>query len=783
MNIYDNYYSKIHQEVTTKQLSNEDGGTREQLFTRYATDLLKLKAEVDTVSISYDEKSAKIQMPHKVNAFSFGNDMETLDIFVTKYYSSPKLVGMTNEDMALSVLLATNFIKKSMEQNYATSIAESAEIFECAHLLGFDEEFRENLKLIRIYVLTNGLFYGDEPDSGYILGRKTEYRVVDLRTLYQMSTESLAPIDVDFQKRRAKAPCITLGDEYENDTYQPYLAIVPGWLLADLYKEYGVRLMESNVRQFLQFTGKTNKGIKETIDDHPDMFMAYNNGIAATARSLEVDSKGNIKKIANLQIVNGGQTTASLFHARELNSSKTLDRVFVQMKISVIKKESEYDTIVSNISRCANTQNKVNEPDFTANDDRLVQLEKMSRYLMTPETKNRNYQTYWFFERAKGQYRNFRLKDGFTRQREKQFDLKYPKNQCFSKTDLAKYVCSYDTKYIGDIMVIGPHIVCRGNEKCYNEFFKHLLPVASKIDNIYYEDMIAKAIIFKAADRIYGTKSDQGCIGDLKKMVVPYTIALLQELTKGQLDLYTIWTRQCVSLGMEELLKVMMTKINDFIITHSPSARFEEWGKKEECWKSIKNETWSFPMYKIQADLIDPSKNTIRKSINKTEEEEAETQYKRCYLESIPTEIWEKTALWGEDSGLLNLMQQIICKEIARKLKQGGEISDDDIEKGNIIVEILSKNNINLLYESDAFTKDDLQIPDVKSATFKEVKALLTDARLRAMVEWDKDHHHLKPYQVEQISNHLCGYEELNKKKYYGIFYAYHTLKAHGFKG
>lgn len=782
MDILENYYLKINQNVATKQLSNEDGGTREQIFTRYATDLLKLTAEIDTVSVSYDEKGGKTPKHHKINAFSFGNDMETLDIFVTKFYSSPKYVGMTDEDMSHCILQATNFIKKSIDEGYATTIAESSEIFECAHLLGYDEEFRENLKLIRIYVLTNARFLGDLPESGYILGRRTEYKIIDLQSLYEMSSESLRPINVDFRKRGKKIPCITQGND--NDTYQAYLAIIPGSLLADLYGEFGVRLMESNVRQFLQFTGKTNKGIKETIDEHPEMFMAYNNGIAATARGLTLDKTGHyISAIENLQIVNGGQTTASLFHARSLDPAKTLDRIFVQMKISVIKKDSEYETIVGNISRCANTQNKVNEPDFTANDDRLVQIEKMSRYIMTPETKVHPYQTYWFFERAKGQYRNFRLKDGFTRQREKQFDLKYPKDQSFTKTDLAKYINTYDIKTIGDVVVVGPHIVCRGNEKCYIAFFKHNLPSAGEIDNIYFENLIAKALLFKTADRIYGTKNDQDCIGDLRKMVVPYTIALLKHLTDDKIDLYKIWTRQCVSSGTEELLKKMMKEVNDFIIEKSPMARFEEWGKKEECWDMIKNHSWSFPMYKIKSDLIDPSRKAIRKSINLSDNEEAEAQYKRCYLESIPYEIWEKIAVWGEESELLNLMQQIICKEIARKAKQGIELALDEVDKGIIIVDILSKNNIDLLYQSQAFTKDELQVPDVKSVSFMEIKDTLTDQRLEAMIAWDKDHNLLKSYQIEQINNHINGFEKMNRKKYYGIFYAYMKLKAHGFNG
>ena len=45
------------------------------------------------------------------------------------------------------------------------------------------------------------------------------------------------------------------------------------------------------------------------------MFLAFNNGISATADFIELDKSGGfIKSVKNLQIVNGGQTTASIYH-------------------------------------------------------------------------------------------------------------------------------------------------------------------------------------------------------------------------------------------------------------------------------------------------------------------------------------------------------------------------------------------------------------------------------------------------------------------------------------
>lgn len=193
-----------------------------------------------------------------------------------------------------------------------------------------------------------------------------------------------------------------------NDDYEAYVAILPGKCLSSLYERYGGRLLEQNVRSFLQFTGKINKGIRDTIKEKPHMFLAYNNGIAATADAMELDEDGrNIKSISNLQIVNGGQTTASIYHTEKKDKADISD-IYVQVKFSIVKKKDDFSTIVSNISKYANTQNKVNNADFSANNPILVELEKVSRYVMTPITPERSMQTYWFFERARSQYKNIR---------------------------------------------------------------------------------------------------------------------------------------------------------------------------------------------------------------------------------------------------------------------------------------------------------------------------------------------------------------------------------------
>ena len=773
------YFRKLKQNIETKQLSSEEGGSKEQLFTRYATDLLKLKGETDNVSVSFDEKTSG-KHPHKINAYAISDDNAQVDLFISKYIPGAKPTSLSQEDLNKLISQLKSFYKKAKEEKYALSIAESSEIFTFANYFICDEDFNDNLGKIRVFILTNANCTIDVPENDNWYGTDVEYVIVDLQHLYEISAEAEEPINVNFSKRGFTIPCVA--GPSNNDVYQVYLAIIPGNLLADLYDEYKTRLMENNVRQFLQFTGKINKGIKDTIESHPWMFLAYNNGISATAKSVTLKGENVITSIENLQIVNGGQTTASLYYARKMNPSVDLSNIHVQVKISVVKKDEEFDRIVSNISRCANTQNKVNDADFSANDERLVQLEKMSRYVTAPETTLRPYATYWYFERAKGQYKNFRLKDGFTRQRERQFDLKYPKEQVFTKQELAKYVNSYGEVYNGDKLVIGPHIVCRGNEKCYDAFLRNNLPNPSGIDNIYFEDVVAKMILFQEADRRYGTKTTGNPIGDIKKTVVPYAIAILHKLTEGKLDLYKIWRAQKVSEGVSDALYDLMKQINQYFINNAETSRYEEWGKKEDCWLELREQKWIVNLKRLKTDLIDEKSTTKRKSINLSESEKIDALYNKQYVESIPCEVWEKISVWGKESELLSAAQIIASKEIFRKLNQGIELDSNDIERGVVIADILAKNNIDLLYTSGSFSEENLETPSKKKVTQREVDETIDEDLLERMLEWDKTRNLLKKHNRNNIIAILDGEKEMSNKMKWAFYYEFLTLKDHGFK-
>lgn len=539
MNELIKFYQSLMQEVIAMQSGDEDGDTQEQVFTRICQEMLAEAGETEDTHLAYDERDFGRKGQHKINGYAISENYENVDLFISLYSNSSEIKSIPKADIDTAAKRISNFFRKAVYDDYANEVAESSEIFEFAHTLATYQELKDNLIRINAFILTNGEYKGDIPASQSISGYTIFYRIIDINFLYKISEQSRVPIELDFNNLDGKSyeiPC--LAANIDNPDYEAYIAIIPGECLYTLYHNYGARLLEQNVRSFLQFTGKINKGIRKTINEEPHMFLAFNNGIAATADYIELDETGRyIKHIRNLQIVNGGQTTASIFNTAKKDKAD-ISQIYVQVKLSVIKDSEQYADIVSRISQYANTQNKVNDADFTANNPALVEIEKFSRFVLSPVTPENNMQTNWFFERARGQYKTLRSKEGFTKSRLAAFDLKYPKKQVFTKVELAKYINAWQEVYSGKTMVIGPHIVVRGNEKNYARFMNYNLPEIRHIDVAYFEDAVAKAILFKAADKRYGTKVSGNQIGELKQVVVPYTLSLLNLITDGKLDLY-----------------------------------------------------------------------------------------------------------------------------------------------------------------------------------------------------------------------------------------------------
>ena len=785
MNDIDRYYKSLVQEVAARQLSNEEGDTQEQAFTRLFIDLLSEAGETENTTVAYDEKDFGTKKTHKINGYAISDNYETVDLFITIYKQEETIPVIYKKDIDQAVTRITNFFRKSTYNNYEEDVAESSPIFEFAHTLGSYQELKDNLVRVNAFILTNGEYKGEIPQSVSLNGNKIFYRILDINYLFQISEESRVPIEIDFSSDESLVPC--LPGSTDNEEYQSYLAIIPGTCLAQLYERFGSRLLEQNVRSFLQFNGKINKGIRETIKTEPHMFFAYNNGLAATADHIELDESGHyIRKINNLQIVNGGQTTASIYYTQKKDKAD-ISSIYVQIKITVIKKQEQFSEIVSRISKYANTQNKVNDADFTANNQALIEFEKLSRYILTPLSSDSPLQTYWFFERARGQYKTLRQKEGFTKSRQDAFDKKYPKGQVLTKTDIAKYINAYEEVYEGKKLVIGPHIVARGNEKNYARFINNNLPEnLKKINNVYFEDTIAKAILFKTADKRYGTKASAVHIGELKNVTVPYTIALLTRITDGRLDLYKIWKTQQLSPALSDFIFDLMVQVNEFIIKNSVGSHYIEWAKKEECWEMVKNHEFGYDLSQIKDDLIDPKNPPVRKVFTDTDEKSSTYDHEMGIIRSIPVSLWQKIADWGQESGFLAITYQSGARDIAHKLKYHHLIAESDRRRAMAIYEIVCQHNIELLDEADALAEKDRQeniSTEPKTATLSEKPANdITLELIQEMVEWDRKRRVLDDWKWKVMDDVAKGKKPLTDRHKYTFYLNLEQLRKKGFQ-
>lgn len=449
--------------------------------------------------------------------------------------------------------------------------------------LGHDPEARDvarsiraskNLVRVNINLVTNAEVKQFDRSSEKIEGIEIVKRALDINSLRRLFSPD--QIEIDFSVARPGGmPCVPLPEP--NNTYRSFLAIVPGAFLSQLYDRYKQRLLEANVRAYLRAANKSvNHKIIETIKNSPERFFAYNNGITATADELVVEQTADggwaLIRCRNLQIVNGGQTTASLFHATLRKIS--LDRVFVAMKINEVLDRSRATEIVQQISVSANSQNKINLSDLGANMAFHVELQKHAQAEVPPvpatgiPTGGK-----WFYERMRGQYQNSVTLEG-TPARKRKFQQEFPKAQVITKTDVAKYHMAWAQL---------PFNVCYGAEKNYQRFRQQ---IAEKFvpDAAWFRALVAKAILFECCDSIVASQKVPG----FKANIVAYTVALLAHEKGSAFDLEAVWRAQTVDQATQDWFREAIGFVREHITRVAREGKNAgEWSKKEKCWTDL----------------------------------------------------------------------------------------------------------------------------------------------------------------------------------------------------
>ncbi len=602
--------------------------------------------------VGFGDKRCSGQHVMRIDAYAFDETDHSLELFINDFQDAYETGNLTGSRVDELYWLMYYFLNEVCNGNITKYFDDSDDALKIAALIkrrmnAIGDDPEQILK-IRMFILTNKELSTDilnrnmlETKIRKTKGSKTvkstkkikkadfngkplEINIWNLERFYEKEKSfSSDPIVIDFRNDYScdGIPCIK-GNIGENLGYEAYIAIIPGKLLSEIYIEHGSKVLEGNVRAFLGTSGSksVNSGIRRTINKEPDKFFTYNNGIATTAADVETEEKDGqlyITKIVDLQIINGGQTTASLAEAVLKKTNPELNGIFVPMKLTVIDdRETEnedgvrfYDQMVQNIAKYANSQNKVTAADLFSNDPFHIWMEKMSKKIFAPAI-HYSVPTGWYYERSRKRYEQeqFKLKSETDRKR---FRAKYPKEQLITKEQLGMYLTTM--KEQPNIVAKGKNFVIKEfntiisqdyktNKGCFNEF--------------YFKKCICAAIIYRTVDNYLESHKDSARkptgfwykAGGYKLDIVPYTIAkIIHSVPAGRtLDWNYIWNRQDLSPAFMHEIEMVTKMTNDFICD-SHGVIVTEYCKRPETWVAYRDNVRYTPSEKFLSELMPES--------------------------------------------------------------------------------------------------------------------------------------------------------------------------------
>lgn len=628
-----------------KEEAVENGTSVEQHFTETVLEYIKEEGAAVSPELFFcvnKECTRPTEADYyKINAFDYSESAGILDLFITIYIESEGLAELTKNRIDQAHNALTRFLTKCVkdETMYQKYIIEDSEVAEVVETIR--EEFKnKNISLIRFFVLSNGQLKADYNSPSEIkvgdIDYDFEFNIWDISAIRnsEIASQHDGAIDIDFETEYAHSiECLELG---ENNGVKSYLAIMPAEILARVYKKFKTRLLDQNVRNYLGGTIKVNKGMAKTLREDPAMFFAYNNGISSTALKvgLRRDEGGKvyITNVTNWQIVNGGQTTNTIYSMFSRNFD--MQNAYVTLKISEINIEDERkkEDAISQIARFANSQTQIKESDLAANIGYMLKLDDISKSEWTPVNSVRR-NTQWFFERMRGQYDN--AKGEPRTKKAKDFVAQHPKRQRFTKTDIAKWEMAWAGR---------PDIASKGGEQSFDFFHKKALKTDSIIvDRNYFHQLIAKAIIYQSIANICKQNGIKGYVN----IICNYVLATLAWKSRGSLDLDYVWNHQEIHPAMRTVIEQEADIVNKYILKLgqdglNPTVK----AKNEPFWKDITLRMVGLP----ELDKVLLSSNE--------EELTAESQAKIEMFEKLPADTWRQLAVWGKESKKLSLLER-----------------------------------------------------------------------------------------------------------------------------
>lgn len=515
---------------------------------------------------------------------------DRLDLFVSLYKGLDSVEPLADVEVGKAAKEGLQFLRFCATGQLSGKLDETNDAYA---LVTEVERIFKTLDSIRIFVITDAVAKTRNYSPQEVEGKQVRLEIMDIQRLFNHWQQG-RPRDelvVNFQEICGTALPSVWVPGAGNDEYDYALTAVPGEALRFLYEKYGPRILEANVRSFLGVSSKgVNKGIRDSLREHPDRFMAYNNGIVIVADEARLDRAADgstgILWLQGMQIVNGGQTTASIYFAKKKNPDIDLTNVRVPAKIIVLRSgQSDDEELIANISRYANSQNVVKQSDLSANKPFHRELEKLSMRTYCPDGVGR-----WFYERSAGSYKVMLEKEAATPVQKKKLQAAIPPYRKLTKPDLAKFLFAWEQK---------PHIVSLGSQKNFQAFMNELADRESTGDDIIpnqgqYTQMVAKAILFKSAHKII-----RPLFPAFQANITAYTISVLALKLGTEFNFQRVWQEQSISPQLARQITQWAHEVNDALHLGASGKMISEWSKKLECWWLVRDTKYSEKLAEI----------------------------------------------------------------------------------------------------------------------------------------------------------------------------------------
>lgn len=636
---------RFHSDINSKSLVFEL--LKEHQFIEDVGEILIEAGEIeDCTRCSYQARGLK------VDGYYYDSDIGQLYLIVALWKDEIEEVKakVTKREAEDTFNRCLNFFNRSR-----ANLSEKIEIANEAHdLARLIQECKNEIFRTTIILITDGFAERRPAEFQNIDGIEIKKIVWDMRRILEfVENGEREAITVDFGEE-GKVPCL-----YENNgsgVYTSYLAFIPGDLLAELYSQWGTRLLEMNLRVFLSARGKVNRGIRETIIKEPSMFCAYNNGITVSARNIDFAKSdghsGYLRGAIDFQIVNGGQTVASLYHAKRRQKAD-LSGILVPMKLISITKEEDLNTLVQRISEYSNTQNKISLSDLAANEKIHQKVHELSKSVQAPDPTGGSRISYWFYERARGSYEETRRLDAKTSAKEKAYDAAYPKSQRFDKGLFGKVWNTY---------LLKPYVVSLGAQKSFAKFNLWLKEQEHELEPLF-KQTVALLILWRDAERIVRKQEFEG----YRHNIITYTLAWLFELSQSRMDLEKIWREQKSETEILMAIEAMCQIVNEHI--RDTNLNVTEWCKKEECWKTLLKKAYSLPDGITGGFMTEGSKDQMYDSRICEERESV------AFCKDKGSKAWLELSTWAKQRNLLTGKARSQCFNMANSLERGRETS------------------------------------------------------------------------------------------------------------